>query len=104
MGDVSGATTAAAKAVKSSPAQPGVFKRLLELLMMLVSAFLVIFAWGEAQKAQEESAELRSELRRARAEQVDRSGTRCVVCLDNVREVLFHPCGHVCVCQDCADR
>ena len=104
MGDAGGATNAAAKAVKSGPSQSGVFKRLLELLMMLVSAFLVIFAWGEAQKAQEESAELRNELRRARAEQVDRSGTRCTVCLDNVREVLLHPCGHVCVCQDCSDR
>ena len=47
--------------------------------MMLVSAFLVIFAWDSAARAKEESAELRSELRRARAEQADRSGTRCVV-------------------------
>ena len=48
-------------------------------MMMLVSAFLVIFAWDSAARAKEESAELRSELRRARAEQADRSGTRCVV-------------------------
>ena len=82
----------------------GVFKRLLELMMMLVSAFLVIFSWNSALKAQEESAELRSELRRARADQADRSGTRCVVCLDNPREVLLLPCGHVCVCQECVKR
>ena len=82
----------------------GVFKRLLELMMMLVSAFLVIFSWNSALKAQEESAELRSELRRARTEQADRSGTRCVVCLDNPREALLQPCGHVCVCQDCIKR
>ena len=82
----------------------GVFKRLLELMMMLVSAFLVIFSWNSALKAQEESAELRSELRRARTDQADRSGTRCVVCLDNPREALLQPCGHVCVCQDCIKR
>ena len=82
----------------------GVFKRLLELMMMLVSAFLVIFSWNSALKAQEESAELRSELRRARADQADRSGSRCVVCLDNPREVLLLPCGHVCVCQECIKR
>eukprot|EP00092_Neocalanus_flemingeri_P024956 GFUD01027066.1.p2 GENE.GFUD01027066.1~~GFUD01027066.1.p2 ORF type:complete len:126 (-),score=47.03 GFUD01027066.1:409-786(-) len=98
-----GATSAAAKAVKSAP-QPGVFKRLLELLMMLVSAFLVVFAWDTASKAQEESAQLRDELRRAKGEQLDRSGTRCTVCLDNPREVLLQSCGHVCMCKDCADR
>ena len=72
--------------------------------MMLVSAFLVIFSWNSALKATEESAELRSELRRARADQADRSGTRCVVCLDNPREVVLQPCGHVCVCQECIKR
>ena len=35
--------------------QQGVFKRMMELLMMLVSAFLVIFAWDTANKTQEES-------------------------------------------------
>ena len=98
-----GATSAAAKAVNKAP-QQGVFKRLLELLMMLVSAFLVIFAWDTANKAQEESAQLRDELRRAKGEQLDRSGTRCTVCLDNPREVLLQSCGHVCMCKDCADR
>ena len=106
MGDAaSGASNAAAKAVKNSPAsQPGFFKRILELLMMMISAFLVIFAWDTAQKAQQESAELRQELRRARGEQADRSGTRCTVCLDQPREVLLQPCGHVCVCGDCSKR
>ena len=73
-------------------------------MMMLVSAFLVIFSWNSALKAQEESAELRSELRRARTDQADRSGTRCVVCLDNPREALIQPCGHVCACMDCINR
>ena len=103
MGDSGGATNAASKAVKTAP-QQGVFKRLLELLMMLVSAVLVMFAWDSAQRAQEESAGLRAELRRARAEAAERSGTRCTVCLDAGREVLLQPCGHVCTCQDCSNR
>merc|ERR1712002_513852 len=98
-----GAASAASKAVTKAP-QPGVFKRLLELLMMLVSAFLVIFAWDTANKAKEESAQLRDELRRSKAQQMDRSGTRCTVCLDNPREVLLQSCGHVCMCRDCANR
>ena len=98
-----GATSAATKAVSKAP-QSGVFKRLLELLMMLVSAFLVIFAWDTANKAKEESAQLRDELRRSKAQQMDRSGTRCTVCLDNPREVLLQSCGHVCMCRDCANR
>ena len=98
-----GGASAAAKAVTKAP-QPGVFKRLLELLMMLFSAFLVIFAWDTANKAQEESAQLREELRRSKGEQLDRSGTRCTVCLDNPREVLLQSCGHVCMCKDCASR
>ena len=77
MGDSGGATNAASKAVKTVP-QQGVFKRLLELLMMLVSAVLVMFAWDSAQRAQEESAGLRAELRRARAEAAERSGTRAL--------------------------
>ena len=94
MGDSSGAGTAAAKTVKSSQG-PGVFKRLLELLVMLISALLVVFAWETAGKAQEESAQLRQELRLARAGQGERTGTRCTVCLDQPREVLIQPCGHV---------
>ena len=98
MADSSGATTAAAKAVQSSP-QPGVFRRLLELLLMLVSALLLLFAWDTAGRAEEETSRLRLELRRAKAEQAERSGTRCTVCLDNPREVLIQPCGHV-VCPE----
>lgn len=52
---------------------------------------------------------LRSELRRAKqdgggGDGGDRSGTRCTVCLDNPREVVFQECGHVCSCSDCAAR
>ena len=28
----------------------------------------------------------------------------CIVCMTNMKEVMFDPCGHVCICRDCADR
>ena len=92
MGDSSGAGTAAAKTASQGQ---GVFKRLLELLVMMISALLVVFAWDTAGKAQEENTQLRQELRLARAGQAERTGTRCTVCLDQPREVLIQPCGHV---------
>eukprot|EP00088_Acartia_fossae_P022980 TRINITY_DN24049_c0_g1_i1.p1 TRINITY_DN24049_c0_g1~~TRINITY_DN24049_c0_g1_i1.p1 ORF type:complete len:133 (-),score=5.87 TRINITY_DN24049_c0_g1_i1:192-590(-) len=98
---------AAAEAVAKQTNNPSVFKRFLELLFMLFSAFLVIFSWDSARKANEENAVLRSELRRAqndKDETGDRSGTRCTVCLDNPREVLFQDCGHVCACTDCTTK
>ena len=60
---VTTATTATASkaVVKTSPT--GVLRRIFELMMMLVSAILVLFAWDTAQKAQEESRELREELK-----------------------------------------
>ena len=84
-----------AAAVRNPQQGQGVIKRFFELLMMLVSMFLVIFAWGEvgkpswieyfnppplmlqllmlqASKAKEEAASLRGELRLARSEQADR--------------------------------
>lgn len=27
----------------------------------------------------------------------------CVVCRQNPREIILLPCGHVCLCEDCAD-
>ena len=40
-----------AAAVSNPQQSQGVIKRFFELLMMLVSMFLVIFAWGEVRKA-----------------------------------------------------
>ena len=80
----------------------------------------------QASKAKEEAASLRGELRLARSEQADRwivtnsiiiiiiliaainimirQGTQCNVCLDRPRETVLQPCGHVCLCLQCADR
>ena len=28
----------------------------------------------------------------------------CVVCLVNKKEIVFYPCGHQCLCQECCER
>jgi len=106
---MSGKGQAGEAVVKQTQSQSA-FRRFFELLFMLVSALLVLFSWDSAKKANEENAVLRSELRRAKqdggggGDGGDRSGTRCTVCLDNPREVVFQECGHVCSCSDCAAR
>lgn len=99
------ARSAAAPAVRAA-SQPNAFRRFLEILFMLFSAVLVIFSWDSANKATEENALLRAELRRSKKTELDgdRSGTRCTVCLDNPREVMIKECGHVCMCAECAER
>jgi len=27
----------------------------------------------------------------------------CIVCMENMKEVMMEPCGHVCICRSCAD-
>ena len=27
----------------------------------------------------------------------------CIVCMENAKEVMMEPCGHVCICRTCAD-
>lgn len=29
---------------------------------------------------------------------------KCVVCLSNPKEIIVIPCGHVCLCEDCATK
>lgn len=29
---------------------------------------------------------------------------RCIVCMENPREVILLPCKHVCLCEDCAEK
>jgi len=92
--------------VVKQPAAQSTIKRFFELLFMLFSAILVLFSWDSARKANEENSILRSELRRAKADSGggDNSGTRCTVCLDNPREIMYQECGHVCACSDCTAR
>lgn len=29
---------------------------------------------------------------------------RCIVCMENPREIILLPCNHVCLCEDCAEK
>ena len=28
----------------------------------------------------------------------------CIICMENMKEVMLEPCGHVCICRECAER
>ena len=28
----------------------------------------------------------------------------CIVCMENMKEVMMEPCGHVCLCRQCSER
>ena len=28
----------------------------------------------------------------------------CIVCMENMKEVMMEPCGHVCMCRQCSER
>ena len=34
----------------------------------------------------------------------DDQGKECLICLSNERNIIIMPCGHLCVCDECADQ
>ncbi|GLV34222.1 Mitochondrial E3 ubiquitin protein ligase 1 [Carabus blaptoides fortunei] len=55
------------------------------------------------EKLKKELDETRKD-RRRRMRDVDLTeAQQCVVCRQNPREIILLPCGHVCLCEDCAD-
>ena len=28
----------------------------------------------------------------------------CIICMENMKEVMMEPCGHVCICRECAEK
>jgi len=52
-----------------SPQSPGVFRRLLELVFMLVSAIMVLFMWDSTTRSRDENTSLRAELKKLKKEQ-----------------------------------
>ncbi|XP_058462180.1 mitochondrial E3 ubiquitin protein ligase 1 [Malaya genurostris] len=46
----------------------------------------------------------RAQRRALARQQVFNDEQRCVVCVDNPKEVICLPCGHVCLCENCAEK
>ena len=61
----------------------------------------------EQARLAEELEEALAASRRSRRQRVRDKDLReqelCVVCRTNPREIILLPCGHVCLCEDCAD-
>ncbi|XP_055603569.1 mitochondrial E3 ubiquitin protein ligase 1 [Uranotaenia lowii] len=62
-------------------------------------------------KAEWDAKKLRDKLDKSRAQRralgrqpVVSDEQRCVVCVDNPKEVICLPCGHVCLCENCAEK
>lgn len=57
----------------------------------------------EEENLKRQVEEIRKE-RRRKTRDVDLPESQvCVVCRQNPREIILLPCGHVCLCEDCAD-
>ena len=63
-------------------------------------------ATNEIATLQNENAALKNEyadLKKEVAGLKNEGNQSCVVCWENTRSVLFRPCNHACVCNDCVD-
>lgn len=56
---------------------------------------------------------LKEALEKARRERKQQSRTKprelredqkCIVCIENPKEIICLPCGHVCLCEDCSSK
>ena len=84
------------------------FSRIFELLWLMLATFAALIFFQSAKESDAENDRLKAELRRARKSSVDlnkneSSRGQCSVCLAEIAEVIIQPCGHVCICRDCAD-
>uniref|UniRef100_A0A1Q3FAG0 RING-type E3 ubiquitin transferase n=1 Tax=Culex tarsalis TaxID=7177 RepID=A0A1Q3FAG0_CULTA len=59
--------------------------------------------WDE-QKLRDKLEKSRAQRRAQARQQVFNDEQRCVVCVDNPKEVICLPCGHVCLCENCAEK
>ena len=60
--------------------------------------------WSQSriEAVQTENSKLESELRRVKRRK--KGQNKCSVCLYNPLEIRCHPCGHVCLCQECSTK
>lgn len=58
----------------------------------------------EERKLREKLEQSRAQRRALARQPVFNDEQRCVVCVDNPKEVICLPCGHVCLCENCAEK
>ncbi|XP_065090491.1 mitochondrial E3 ubiquitin protein ligase 1 [Ochlerotatus camptorhynchus] len=58
----------------------------------------------EERRLREKLDKSRVQRRALARQQVFNDEQRCVVCVDNPKEVICLPCGHVCLCENCAEK
>lgn len=58
----------------------------------------------EERRLRERLEQSRIQRRALARQQVFNDEQRCVVCVDNPKEVICLPCGHVCLCENCAEK
>ena len=72
-------------------------------LLALIATIFGFWSWQKTRQEEIRNERLHGEIRRLRSTRKnDVNGEKCTICLANPFEILFQPCGHVCVCQDCA--
>ena len=81
---------------------------MFELLWLTLATFAALIFFQSAKESGAENDKLKAELRRARKspDDINKDGSsrgQCSVCLAEIAEVVIQPCGHVCICRDCAD-
>jgi len=89
--------------VKAATRSPSTFRRLMELMYMLIATIAALIFFQKAKEIDGEKDQLERELRKHKDAAMAREpDNKCSVCLGDVRQVALQPCGHVCLCKECA--
>ena len=86
---------------------PGVFRRIAELFMLLLASLAAVFFYKTAEEANTERDRMERELRRVRESKLDADGDgkgACAICMTAPLECALQPCGHACTCARCGQR
>ena len=72
-------------------------------LFALIATIFGFWSWQKSREEEIKNDRLSGEIRRLKANKYGtESGEKCVICYTNPFEILFQPCGHVCLCQNCS--
>ena len=75
----------------------------VEVVCILVGSLAALFFYQKARVSHGEKEMLERELRLYKDVAMDKEPeNKCSVCLGDIRQVALQPCGHLCLCRDCA--